>query len=136
MVIKTKEIKLKINRDSSFGHYIISALSREFSLLLTGEDIGSLIKNKKVKVNGKYISNTPKKIIKGDFVNILLSRSEIRSFSKEIEPEITLSEDLIVFEDKYILVANKPTGLSSNATTDSSKDHMLAAIKRMRPKEK
>ena len=42
--------------------------------------------------------------------------------------ELTSSQ--ILFEDEYLIVVNKPSGLPSQGTLDPSRDHCLAAVRR------
>lgn len=43
---------------------------------------------------------------------------------------IELTPSLILFEDDYLIVVNKPSGLPSQGTLDPSRDHCFAAVKR------
>jgi RluA family pseudouridine synthase len=136
MVQKVKEIKLFPKEECSLEDFILSELDKKFSLTPRLNDLKNLFQNEKVRLNGRVISDRNIPLKKGQKVSISLTKSQMRDFSKEIEESIELSEDSILFEDSSIIIVDKPSGISSNATTDSSKDHLLAALKRFRPKEK
>lgn len=69
---------------------------------LSRKKIKSFIKYKMVLVNGKVVTNSSQIVKKGSCVEIF--------FSKKIIPEISLD---IIYEDKDLIVINKPAGLLS-----------------------
>lgn len=69
---------------------------------LSRKKIKSFIKYKMVLVDGKVVTNSSQIIKKGSSVEIF--------FSKKIIPEVSLD---IIYEDKDLIVINKPAGLLS-----------------------
>ena len=136
VVVKKKELSLKVQQEVSLINFLQRELSSKFSLSLPRKTIDLFVANKKVKLNGKFISDSSRILKRGDHLNVFITKSEIREHSTEVVASIELCENSIIYEDSSIIILNKPSGVSSNATTDSSKDHMLAALKRFRPKEK
>lgn len=77
---------------------------------LSKKTIKNYIKNKMVKVNNKIITNNNYKLKQNDIVEII--------YTKRIIPNYNLD---ILYEDKYLIIINKPSGLLS-ISNDFEKD--------------
>ncbi|MGZ3694055.1 MAG: RluA family pseudouridine synthase [Bdellovibrionota bacterium] len=82
-----------------------------------------LIENGSVYVNRKRCKMNAKTINVGDKVRVMLDALE-----KEQE-DIKLTKDQILYEDKDIIVVNKPPLLPTHETRDQSRHHLVQALK-------
>jgi 23S rRNA pseudouridine955/2504/2580 synthase len=69
-----------------------------------------LFRKKDVKINGKR-SGMKEKIGTGDIVEIYVSDDKLEEFKKETPVPSERIKDLIVYEDKNILIVDKPKGM-------------------------
>src|SRR3989344_4345651 len=74
------------------------------------------IKNGFAKVDDR-IEKIPTRIIKkGQFVTIVLKIDDIKRVHKPPKVEFNFSKKHILFEDKHIMVLNKPIGIPTHST--------------------
>ncbi|HPT11424.1 MAG TPA: RluA family pseudouridine synthase [Bacteroidales bacterium] len=71
------------------------------------DNIKSLLRNKQILVNGEAVTQFNHLLIPGDRVEVIWSREEIKGPSRNLN---------IIFEDDYIIVIDKHSGLLSIAT--------------------
>lgn len=125
-----KLLKLKSFKSDSLFNNLKNTLRRDFSLSLDKKSFEVLIRSKRIRVKGKIVEDTAAQITEGTPYNVSLSKSELKSWSMPLEVSITISPEMIIHEESIFLVGNKPPMISSNATTDSTQDHFLAAMTR------
>ncbi len=73
---------------------------------LSRSRIKNLILNKKLKINSKTITNPSKKIYANDFINLEIpepKKTSLKPYKFKLD---------IIFEDKDLLIVNKPAGIS------------------------
>ncbi|WP_127716963.1 RluA family pseudouridine synthase [Halobacteriovorax sp. HLS] len=136
MVIKYKDFTIKVKAQSTVKELILRDFNSKFSLELSSSSLLTLIKERKVYIFNRSISNIDHPVKAGDLIKISLNKRDIRENSKQIVPQVYLKQADILFEDSSIIVVRKPSGVSSNATINSSQDHMLEALKRFKPNVK
>lgn len=102
-----------MNKKQDYINYdnvtLLSSISN-FKKDLSNKIIKNYIKNNMVTVNNKVITNSSYMLKEGDKIEI--------SYSKKIIPNYNLD---ILYEDKYLIVINKPSGLLS-ISNDKEKD--------------
>lgn len=124
----TKLIQIKVQKDiDNVPVYINSVLKSDFSLDIPNSTIEEMIKNGSISIRSKEKLTTQSNLKKGILLTVTLKKKDLKNYSLKVIPEFTLSSEEIVFEDSSLIVVNKPSGLSTNATLDSSKDHLFAA---------
>lgn len=82
-----------------------------------------LIENGSVYLNRKRCKMNAKTVKAGDTVRVMLAALE-----KEQE-DVKLTADQILYEDKDIIVVNKPPLLPTHETRDQSRHHLVIALK-------
>lgn len=82
-----------------------------------------LIENGSVYLNRKRCKMNAKTVQSGDKVRVMLGALE-----KE-EEDFQFTEDRILFEDKDVIVVNKPPLLPTHETRDQSRYHLVLALK-------
>ncbi len=88
-------------------------LQSNFPLLKFGT-LNKLLRNNKIKVNGKKIPlNSPLK--KGDVINLYVEDSLLEKPTKETAFKFSGKMLDIIYEDDNLLVVNKPAGISVNS---------------------
>jgi 23S rRNA pseudouridine1911/1915/1917 synthase len=80
-----------------------------------------LIEGGSVYLNGKRCSQNARPVRAGDKVRVVIP-SEVE------RPETLLTTKDIVFEDQDLIVINKPAGMPTHATIDSSRHHLVEAV--------
>jgi 23S rRNA pseudouridine1911/1915/1917 synthase len=110
--------------------YLTTELPSALGVALSKSKIRKLIFAGAVYVEGSRALNVglvlkPKSEVKA-FVDLQKLQSDRPSQQKKIE--ITQSE--VSYEDREIIVINKPAGVPTQATVDNSRDHLYAAVQR------
>ncbi|MGE3261815.1 MAG: pseudouridine synthase [Bacteriovoracia bacterium] len=82
-----------------------------------------LIENGSVYVNRKRCKMNAKEIHVGDKVRVMLAALE------KDQEDVKLTADQILFENKDIIVVNKPPLLPTHETRDTSRHHLVLALK-------
>jgi RluA family pseudouridine synthase len=111
--VKVKEIKLKIEKKSELMAFLIENFKSK-----SRDNIKSLLKNKLVLINEKSQTHYKFPLQKGDIITI--GKKETR---EEVIPGLK-----IIFEDKDILVVNKPAGLLSISTAKEKRKTLQHAL--------
>ncbi len=83
---------------------------KNFKKDLSNKTIKNFIKKRMVLVNGKIITNSSYMLNDGDIIEIYYSKKKDNNFNLEI-----------LYEDEYLIVINKPSGLLS-ISNDKEKD--------------
>ncbi len=84
-----------------------------------------LIENGSVYVNDKRCHQNARTVHSGDVVRLMIDDAPK---SAAPMPPTALAADRIIFEDEDLIVVNKPAGLPTHATIDTSRHHLVEAI--------
>lgn len=83
--------------------------------------VRKLIEGGSVYLNGKRCQQNARSVRKGDKIQVIIPNDEERKST-------ALSPADVIFEDNDLIVVNKPAGLPTHATIDSSRFHLAAAV--------
>ena len=91
-------------------HFVVSEAGRVDKVLsskleVSRNQVEKLIRDGLVEVNDKLITKTSRKLMVGDTVSYMFKEAE-----KRVAPPIDFDVE-ILYEDEYLLVVNKPSGL-------------------------
>ncbi|NUM88639.1 MAG: RluA family pseudouridine synthase [Bdellovibrionales bacterium] len=85
-----------------------------------------LIENGSVYVNGKRCHQNAREVRTGDVVHLLISDAPKPKNPERAAGSITAGH--IIFENADLVVVNKPAGLPTHATIDTSRHHLVEAL--------
>lgn len=83
-----------------------------------------------VKINGHSCRDFNFLLKDNDFVSIVIKIQDIKKVQKPPKVEFDLSYEDILFEDKQIIVVQKPAGVPTHSTLDPDRDNLFAGLKR------
>lgn len=88
-------------------------------------------------VNQKKIANPKELLQHGDHLSLRVPLDLLKKNANEqsVHTTIELSDDAIVWQDRWLLVARKPKGIPSQQTLDPKRDYFQAAVKRLLEKQ-
>lgn len=121
--MKQYDIKVNTLPDDPRLDKVIAALKPEFSR----SQARKLIEEGSVYLNRKRCKQCAKEVRLGNEIRIYISEKT----NDASEQDYTLPESLIVFEDEDFIVVNKPPGIPTHATIDSSRNHLVLATQTM-----
>lgn len=112
-----KTIKLRAKRDwPRIDHFLCEHLSH-----LSRSKIEKLLHNSQVKLNGKTITKKSAAVSRHDLIEVELSEIK-REFS---EQRLSAFQFKKLFEDEYLLIIDKPAGISVHPGTGESAETIL-----------
>lgn len=131
--MKPKSYTFQVNessKGSTLLDYLTNELPAALGITLSKSKIRKLIFAGAVYVEGSRTQNVglvlkPKNEVKA-FIDLQKLQSDRPSQQKKIE----LTESDISFEDREIIVVNKPAGIPTQGTVDNNRDHLYAAVQR------
>lgn len=93
------------------------------------KDISRSLARKLIETGGVYLNKkrcqkNGKLVAKGDKVRVVISGDS----PTEKDDELSLKPEQIVFEDDDIIVVNKPPGLPTHETIDTTRFHLVLAV--------
>jgi len=83
-----------------------------------------------IRIDDRIIKNTSIPIKKDQTASIITLVQDIRKNQKPIQVALDLKDSDILWEDKDLVLVNKPSGIPTHATLDPERDHLNAALKR------
>ncbi len=125
-----KVLKLRAYKEDSLFNNLKSTLREDFSLSLELNDFKALVKDKRIRIRGREISEPQIILQENESFSVSLTKSQFKQWSLPIKESIKISPEMIIHEEPIFLIGNKPANLSSNATIQSSQDNFLCAMKR------
>jgi RluA family pseudouridine synthase len=133
--LKVKTFSIQIAKsDRPLSDLLSKHLKEDFNLDLSRREILDLFKYRRVSLRGRPISSPSWSVDKSSTIKVQIPISILRKSSKALklrQISLELNESAVIYEDEYILVANKPVGIPSQQTLDPKRDHFLAAVKRL-----
>jgi 23S rRNA pseudouridine1911/1915/1917 synthase len=82
-----------------------------------------------VYVNSKRVRVCSRKLVAGAKIELVIA-NEIKQAQSKQKAKAEITDKDVAFEDEYLIVINKPTGLPTQATLDQARDHLFAATER------
>lgn len=117
-------LEIPIAENTELSSSIISYFE-EYEVKISKEEIITLIREKKVYFQGQPVGFIPFKVFKKGRAQIYLD-----------QPGWEVSTNDILFEDKWIIVINKPSGIPSQSSLKLLQDHAYSAVMCMLRKKK
>jgi 23S rRNA pseudouridine955/2504/2580 synthase len=113
------EIKMTENESGQRVDRFLRKYLKEYAL----GDIYKLFRKNKVKLNGKKAKEN-QMLLEGDLLQLYIERPEIEAKKELSVPKPSKSLD-IIFEDKNIIIANKPAGLLTHPDKPGDNDTLI-----------
>lgn len=123
--------------EESIDKFLLKKLETNVKIIVSRKHLQKLFLTSLVKLNGSIEKFRSKKIKTNDKIEIKLSVSFLREHNKTNDKKFVerinkfeIKAENIIYEDRVLLIANKPFGLPSQGTLDPTRDHFYAALMR------
>lgn len=128
---KVFQIQIDLEHD---GHLLKDAVFQFLTEIrhieVSKREVKKWIENSQVHLNTGPMRRSSIPLKNGDKILVKVPIQFLKAKDEGLNISFNLGLEDIVFEDKYLIVVNKPSGLSSQASLDPKRDHLYAAVKR------
>ncbi len=131
--MKPKSYTLKVPK-TKHGATLLDFLSAELpsnvGITLSKSKVRMLIFAGAVYVNDKRVQKVAFTLDANSEVKAFIDLQRLQKDRSTQQKKLELSGQEIAYEDDDIIVVNKPSGIPTQATVDTSRDHLFAAVQR------
>ncbi|MFK8138359.1 MAG: pseudouridine synthase [Bdellovibrionales bacterium] len=97
---------------------------------ISKREVKKLVDSGAVHRNSKSCFKNSMPMSLNDKVLVELPRFYLKAGDEDIKIELEISKNDVLFEDKNIILLNKPSGISTGPTLDPKRDHLYASVRR------
>ncbi len=128
-----KKIKLnvlKINENLRLDQLLAQRMPEALGQPCSKAKIRKLIIAGAVYLNGKRVRIASKSVYSNSVIDVYVDLDRLNSDSVSKQAPFLFTEDLILYEDKDLLIVNKPAGLPTQPTIDEARQNLYHSIKK------
>lgn len=126
----THSFEVTLNED---GNRLDKTLARRLDIALEGgfsrNKTKKLLDAGKVRRNGEVERYGSTRLDYDDILEVEIDPEVVGS--PKLHQNVELGGDRVLWEDEFVMVVDKPSGLVTQATRDPDRDHLVAAVRRL-----
>lgn len=117
-------------KGSRLDNYLAQALVEQVPQGMSKSKVRKLIMAGAVHLNKKRIKIASKELIANATIEVFLDTDRLFNDKASLQKSYEVHHDDVLFEDRWLIAVNKPTGIPTQPTLDESRDHLYAAVQR------
>ncbi|MEQ1875153.1 MAG: RluA family pseudouridine synthase [Bdellovibrionia bacterium] len=128
-----KKLSFKVDpegRGQRLDNYLTRVLANALPQVMSKAKARKLIMAGAGYLNQKRVRIASKELIQGALVDVILDTERLFSDKASNQAAFEVQGRDVLFEDKWLIVVNKPAGIPTQATLDQARDHLYAAVQR------
>ncbi len=118
------------HQDKRLDQVLADRLPEVLKTELSKAKIRKLIVAGAVYLNGKRVRIASKPIRSGAEIQVFIDLQLLQSDSKSKDTPFEMHQSFILYEDDYLIVVDKPSGLPTQPTVDEARNNLFAAVKK------